>query len=182
MDGCEAVNLHDPMYRIPIHLSKSDRVHLPTRRSDSPLEFSMYLQSTAFSPWIPLLPAVGTRLAASMRAPNPTPGRSLAARARSHNSAWKQIPASPRPPVQKRRPGRTKPPSIGLVSTDSRPVGTQPTAGPLNPHGTTRSYSPLPRRCAEAPRPRQPPHRAAATRHPLRDHSRKHPGGCPRCC
>ena len=113
---------------------------------------------------------------------NPTPERSLAARARFLNLAWRQIPTSPRPPAQKRRLGQTKPPSTWLVSTDGRPVGMEPTAGPLNPHGTTRSYSPLPRRCAEVPRQQQPPRRAAATRHPLRDHSRKHPGGCPRCC
>ena len=105
----------------------------------------------------------------------------LAARAWFPNSAWKQIPASPASPAQKRRPGSTRPPSIWLASTDSQPVGTKPTTGSLNPHGTTRSCSPLPRQCAEAPRRRQPPRQAAATRHPLRDRSRRRPGGCPRC-
>lgn len=150
--------------------------------SDQLWKLSEHLHPAALSPWIPLLPTVSTRLAAPMRAPNPIPGRSLADRARFLNLDWKQIPASPLLPAQKRRLGRTKPPSLWLVSTYSRPVGTQPTAGPLNPHGTTRNYGPLPRRYAEAPRQRQPPHRTAATRHPLRDRSRRHPGGCPRYC
>ena len=82
-----------------------------------------------------------------------TTERGLRQHFRPTSGLGSEVPACASASLQhKRRPGSTWPPFIWLVSTDSRPVGTQPTAGPLNPHRAIRSCGPLPRRCAAAPR------------------------------